>query len=194
MSSSINIGKKLKLLRIKSNKSLSELAKDIDIDQAYLSRIENGIRKPSEKFLKSVSLLYDLSPQEIHELYILAGMGTSSLEKGENESTINNNKSKAEYNNFNINNISVPSQEFDVRVLPGVTVQYSDNIMVTSSAYGLVLDFAQKLGPTSQMDVVARVGLSVEHAKDFVKLVSKKIVEIERLQEEKRNRENTKTS
>ena len=47
---------------------------------------------------------------------------------------------------------------------------YTDSISVTTNADGIVFDFMQKLGPTNQVRIVSRIGMSREHAKKFYKV------------------------
>jgi hypothetical protein len=51
-------------------------------------------------------------------------------------------------------------------------ILYTDNILVGVSEDGIVLDFCQKLGPTNQMRIVSRMGMSRDHAKKFLKVLS----------------------
>lgn len=49
--------------------------------------------------------------------------------------------------------------------LPGnLPVLYTDATYLTISQYGVVLDVAQKAGPTDEHNIVARIGMSKEHA------------------------------
>lgn len=47
---------------------------------------------------------------------------------------------------------------------------YTDSVSVTTNEDGIVLDFMQKLGPTNQVRIVARVGMSREHGRKFYKV------------------------
>ena len=63
-----------------------------------------------------------------------------------------------------------PQQEVAVNVnLDTTPILYTDNIIMTTNEDGLVLDVAQKLGSTNQLRVVARIGMSRNHAKKFLK-------------------------
>lgn len=56
-----------------------------------------------------------------------------------------------------------------VSVNPDKTpILYTDNVIVTSNPDGVVLDFCQRLGNSPQVRVVARVGMSRDHAKKFL--------------------------
>ena len=47
-------------------------------------------------------------------------------------------------------------------------VLYTDNIHISVNEDGVVLDFLQRFLNTNQVKVVARIGLSREHAKKFL--------------------------
>jgi hypothetical protein len=44
-------------------------------------------------------------------------------------------------------------------------ILYTDNIFMTTNSDGVILDICQKLGSTNTVRIVARVGMSREHAK-----------------------------
>ncbi len=48
-------------------------------------------------------------------------------------------------------------------------ILYTENIYLSTSEDGLTLDVAQKLVGTNQQRIVARVGMSREHAKKFLR-------------------------
>ena len=52
-------------------------------------------------------------------------------------------------------------------------VLYTDNIFMNANEDGIVLDVGQKLLNTNQVRIVARVGMSREHAKKFVQELGK---------------------
>jgi len=52
--------------------------------------------------------------------------------------------------------------------LDSTPVLYTDNINMTVNSDGVVMDVMQRLGPTSQNRIVARIGMSREHAKKFL--------------------------
>lgn len=59
-------------------------------------------------------------------------------------------------------------------------VFYTNSVFVASDDLGVVLDFAQKIGPTTDQNVVARVGMSAEHAKRLVKVLNDHLEKYER--------------
>lgn len=65
-------------------------------------------------------------------------------------------------------------QEFQINInLDTTPILYTDNIFMTVSDDGIVFDVGQKVGPSHQMRIVARIGMSKEHAKKFVKEMGK---------------------
>jgi ABC-type Na+ transport system ATPase subunit NatA len=68
-------------------------------------------------------------------------------------------------------------QEFQISVnLDTTPIFYTDNINMVSNENGVVLDIMQRLGPTNQIRIVARIGMSREHAKKFVEELGKLLV------------------
>lgn len=69
------MGEILRLLRIANDFTMSELARELDVSQPYISQIESGKKKPSEELIdkyaralgvkKSIILYFD-SEQKIH--------------------------------------------------------------------------------------------------------------------------------
>lgn len=54
-------------------------------------------------------------------------------------------------------------------------ILYTDNVFMTSHEFGIVIDFGQKLGPTTDTQIVSRIGMSREHAKKFLTELGKMI-------------------
>lgn len=48
-------------------------------------------------------------------------------------------------------------------------ILYTDNVFIGVSPDGVVLDFGQKLGPTNELRIISRLGMSLEHAKKLYK-------------------------
>lgn len=61
------------------------------------------------------------------------------------------------------------NQQVQISVnLDTTPVLYTDNVNMTVNSDGVVLDVMQRLGPTNQVRIVTRIGMSREHAKKFV--------------------------
>jgi len=78
--SSAELGQHLKLLRIKNNLTMMQVAQQTGITQGYISQIENGIHTPSAKTLAKLARAY-----KVAELQLLRKAGivqSSQLESG----------------------------------------------------------------------------------------------------------------
>jgi len=63
----------------------------------------------------------------------------------------------------------IDQKQMSIQVnLDTTPILYTDNIFMTSNEDGLVLDVCQKLGPSNQLRIVSRIGMSRNHAKKFL--------------------------
>lgn len=53
----------------------------------------------------------------------------------------------------------------DPRTTP---VLYADFVYIKSNENGIVLDFAQQIGPSDQYNIVSRIGISKDHARKLI--------------------------
>lgn len=165
----VNLGLKIREARKSTGHTLAFLANKIGIDNSHLSMIETGLRRPSENILQIIADQYSLDFQQLRVL--------ADYEE-------NNTANRREEVKIVESNQEVVAKDIQIRVPDTLQVLYSDSAFITSGPYGLVFDFAQKLGSTTNENVVARIGLSVQHAKAFLKILSQKILDAERVQEE----------
>ena len=64
-------------------------------------------------------------------------------------------------------------KQFQVNLNPEkVNILYTDSVFMNVSDDGVILDVCQKVGSSNQLQVVARIGMSREHANKFVKKLS----------------------
>ena len=59
-------------------------------------------------------------------------------------------------------------------------ILYTDSVFVTASPFGIVMDVAQSMGSSNQQSVVARIGMSKDHAKALLKVLQEKLAESEK--------------
>ena len=52
-------------------------------------------------------------------------------------------------------------------------ILFTDNVHMTTNPLGVVFDVMQRVGPTNQVRIVARIGMSREHAKVFAQELAK---------------------
>jgi hypothetical protein len=48
-------------------------------------------------------------------------------------------------------------------------ILYTDNVLMTTNEDGIVFDICQKIGPSNQIRIVSRIGMSRNHAKKLLK-------------------------
>jgi hypothetical protein len=66
-----------------------------------------------------------------------------------------------------------PNQEVAINLnLDTTPILFTDNVLMTTNEDGFVMDICQKLGST-QMRIVARIGMSRSHAKKLLKEMGK---------------------
>ena len=75
------------------------------------------------------------------------------------------------------NDQSKVAVNIDARQTP---ILYTDSFFMSSNEFGMVLDFAQRVGPTNQQHVVARIGMSIEHAKKMIAAIQEHLDRFER--------------
>ncbi len=63
-------GEYIRLLRTKEGLTLTQLAAQLDLDSANLSKIENGKRDFDEKRLSKLAMIFGLSIEELHDEYV----------------------------------------------------------------------------------------------------------------------------
>lgn len=166
-----DFGKMLQRLRSKKVESITSVANDVGIDRSHLSKLENGHERPSIDVLNNLIRHYSLSRDEASHLSSLAGyrQGLVVEEQGGKEG-----KSMDDINKSSRGE-SQPGLQVN---MPGnLPVLYTDSVFVGTNQFGLVFDFAQSLGPTNQQNVVARLGMSKEHAKALLKVLADKLGE-----------------
>lgn len=165
-------GEKIKFLRLSHNKNLTDLSEAIQVDKSYLSKIENGLIRPSSNIISKLGRYFSLSPLEINDLMQLAGYGSTSKKEGILKDSISfEEKEQPQTNKIKLS----------FKMPENLPILYSDSIAVTGSVYGIVFDVAQRMGSTEHYTVVSRIGVSLSHAKALLKVLSKKIIDTERL-------------
>lgn len=71
-------------------------------------------------------------------------------------------------------------RQIKVNIPGGMNIMFSDSVFMTVSPHGdVVMDFAQSMGTSPQQNVVSRIGLSKEHAKNLLRRLNKMLEDIE---------------
>jgi hypothetical protein len=72
----------------------------------------------------------------------------------------------------------ISSQQVNLN-LDTTPILYTDNILITLNEDGVVLDASQRIASTNQARIVARIGMSRNHAKKFVNKLGELLVKSE---------------
>jgi transcriptional regulator with XRE-family HTH domain len=163
--------------RFRKQETVTDAAKALDVSRTYLSRLEHGFERPSLLMVQKFISHYSLSVMESTELLQLVGYRSGAV--AAHEIPI-----KEDFPNMKTDFVNQPQAQPQINAagfqvnLPGNTpVLYTDSAFATSNKWGLVLDFAQSMGPTNQQTIVARVGMSKAHAEALAQLILKKLEE-----------------
>jgi transcriptional regulator with XRE-family HTH domain len=141
------LGKHLKDLRTRARESLAETSGAVEIDVRELASYELGKARPNEDVLLLLISHFGAKDDEAVQLWEMAGYTT--------------NKTPAS-RMTNSDTISAPDR--DQKIL------YSDVVDVMVNNHGVVMNFMQS-GPSKDVQVVTRVGMSREHAKSVLRIL-----------------------
>jgi len=175
MNKYINFAEKIRSYRKQRKENLADVARAIKVSRAYISKLEKGKSKPSEGVLNSLINHFELSGDGVFELVVLAGYKANTIRFEQQASELTSGDLKRE--EVYAVEEAVKSREVKIEVPKGTPVLYTDSAFVTLSQYGIVIDYAQTLASTNQQQVVARLGMSIDHAEALVKILSQKISE-----------------
>lgn len=149
------LGEALRKLREKHAKTPLEVSGAIEVNVNQLSDYESGKARPSEDILALIIQHYDLKDEEADKLRKLAGYD------------INNDGYYATDDESNIINArQVYISQQDMRIV------YTDMVQISVNNYGVVINFLQGAGINNTPLAVSRIGMSKEHAKSLLDVLS----------------------
>lgn len=162
-----SFGNALKSLREKHSKSHAELSGAVEIEIQKLHDYESGIIRPSEDILLLIFQHFDLEDEEAKELWRLAGY-TEPLDD-DAQYFINDEDGEAKQTK------TVVVSQQDARIV------YTDMLQVMVNNYGVIINFMQGAGVNSHPLAVSRVGMSKEHARSLVEILTKTLKQAEEI-------------
>lgn len=68
-----------KMLRVENDEFLGHMAKKLGVSSAFLSRVENGLAKPSEKIVQGLCQNYSLSEAQKERLEEIVGQARQKI-------------------------------------------------------------------------------------------------------------------
>ncbi len=163
------LGSHLKSIREKKRESVAEVSGAVELDPETLSQIEQGRKRPSEDILMMLLNHFDVKDEEAVKIWEMAGY---TRDKASLSSEINDQ----DFQNKQLLML-VP---VDGRIL------YTDQVHVMANNHGVVMNFMQGGGNSSQPAAVARIGMSKEHAASVVELLTKSLQQLENAKVQRR--------
>lgn len=150
------LGNRLKRMREKLHESVAEVSGAVEIEPDLLARIERGERCPSEDVLMLLISYFNFQEEEAVQLWELAGYDRDTM--GSDAQTTASE--------------DTPVKPMVVLVQPDNRIMYTDMVNVTINNHGVVMNFMQTQGtPDSQPNVIARMGMSRDHAKSVMQVL-----------------------
>lgn len=154
------LGKQLKALRDRASETLAEASGAVEIDVRQLASYELGRSRPSEDVLLLLISHFGAKDDEAVKLWELASYGMSKVAM-----------------THMANEELVVQQQPDS---PDSRILFTDVVDIVVNNYGVVMKFLQGSGPAAQPTVVAKVGMSREHAKSVLHILQVTLNQTER--------------
>jgi transcriptional regulator with XRE-family HTH domain len=160
-----NLGNELKHIRQAAQESLAEASGAVEIELDTLAGFERGEARPSEDILMLLITHFNIEDDAASYLWKLAGYDPNRL--------FNTSAATTDEPNF--------AQQPAIMLLPlDARVVYTDMAHVVVNNYGVVMNFLQSAANNAQPLAVARVGMSLDHAKSVVDLLQQAIEQASR--------------
>jgi transcriptional regulator with XRE-family HTH domain len=148
------LGARLRRLREHRQESIEDASGAAEIDPPTLQSYEDGIERPAEDILHVLLHHFDANEQQVDELWSLAGYRTFDSDK--------QSPDDAQFQ---------PTPAVFVLPIDG-RILYSDSVHVAVNKQGVVLNFMQNVGPDGKIMPVSRIGMSKQHAKAMIQLLT----------------------
>lgn len=149
------LGSRLRRCRELLHESMAEVSGAVEIDMETLSKIEQGISRPSEEVLLLLVSHLGISEDEAIGLWQLAGY--------------DKNQDTTEMDQLTKQMLMV--LPFDNRAI------YADDSAVASNKNGMTISFLQSVG--NDPVTVSRIGISREHAQNLIRLLQQSLLQNE---------------
>lgn len=149
------LGQRLQQIRRQLRESITEVSGAVELEADIITSYEKGETRPSEDVLGMLMSHFDIKDDEADELWELAGY--------------------VQQEPMDVGHDTVPQPTLVVIPVDNKIV-YTDTANVSVNNYGVVLNFMQA-GPNNQQIPVARVGMSIEHAKSVLDVLGRTIAQ-----------------
>lgn len=156
-----DLGAKIKAVRQKKKRSILEVSGAIEISEDSFKKIEQGELRPAEDTLATLLSYLEVDDQDADKYWELAGYADNGI------------PSANQANVFELNQPIAMMMPVDLRVV------YTDMVHVMVNDFGVVMNFMQSAGNGMQPLAISRVGMSKEHAKSVIEILSKSLAQAE---------------
>lgn len=154
------LGKRLQQLRGQVNETLAEASGAVEIDVRQLANFELGQARPTEDVLLLLLSHFGVKDDEAIKLWDLAGY----------------NMSKIPMSHMG----SASTQDSQMAIGSTNHVLFTDIVDVIVNNYGVVMNFMQNTGMGTQPAIVAKIGMSREHAKSVLQILQLTLAQTEK--------------
>lgn len=141
------------------HETVTEVSGAVELESDIINSYEQGETRPSEDVLGLLINHFEVKDDEAEELYELAGYTSGDTD----DSLLSSD---------------IPQSPTLVMIPMDNRIIYTDSANVTVNNYGVIMSFTQN-GLNNQPVGVARVGMSIEHAKSVLDVLSKTIAQAE---------------
>lgn len=160
-----DFGQALKELRAQNSRTSAEVSGAVEINESTLKSYESGVERPSEDILFLLMQHFNVSDEMAEKLWKLAGYhGAQSLE--------------SVFSSDDIGNVIEDSIQHPTA--SSQPIVYTDLLQVMVNNYGVIMNFMQGAGISGKPVAAARVGMSLEHARTVVEVLSRTLKEAEK--------------
>lgn len=142
-----SLGRQLKELRNRVNESLAEASGAVEIDAKELASFELGKLRPTEDVLLLLISHFGAKDDEAVKLWEMAGYGLDKVPAAH-----------------------MANEELRLQPVGDNRVLFTDIVDIVVNKYGVIMNFMQT-GPANSSQLVARVGMSREHAKSILQIL-----------------------
>lgn len=157
-----DLGEKIKAERQQKKRSINEVSGAIEISEDRLKKIEQGELRPAEDTLATLLSYLEVNDSEADQYWELAGYVDNDGIPSAGQASM-----------FEMNQPIAMMMPVDLRVV------YTDMVHVMVNDFGVVMNFMQSTGNGQQPLAISRIGMSKEHAKSVVSILSKSLKQAE---------------
>jgi transcriptional regulator with XRE-family HTH domain len=179
------LGIEIRSIRTIAGESIKDLALALEVTPGTLSLVEKGQIRPDEDILDMIFARYGVNKRSGDKIWKLAGYDVE-----QDIDSDHNHTDELHMPSFGSGKMTA---QLSMAVIPmpfpspSEHIVYTDSIGVTVNNFGVTLTFMQGGTPDKKAVTVSQVGMSKEHAKNFLQTLTKTLQESEQKQTKPQN-------